>query len=102
MRKPLTAQDVAWIRRQLEHPNPVHLVAELVRLCGPHMTHRRLRKMLIRKGVIDRTSRKGRDHLIMRSRLMAMWPELWTSVRRSWDESGKLAGDEPEDLDEAG
>lgn len=95
----LTEKDLDWVRRQLAHPSPVYLVSEMARLCGPHVNHRRLRRMLIRKGVIRAKVGKGRGHLVERSKLKTFWPELWLSIRTAWQESG-LLGDVPEEAGE--
>lgn len=84
MRKPLTAQDVAWIHRQFKHPKPAYLVSELLKLCNPDVKIRWLRSKLAGKGVISPTIGKGREHIVYYAKLKALWPEFWGSARAAW------------------
>lgn len=96
MRKPLTAQDVAWISRQFKHPKPAYLVAELLRLCSQDVKHEWLRTKLIEKGVIAPKIGKGREHVVYYSKLKALWPAFWLSAKRAWTDALSRS-DEPED-----
>lgn len=97
----IAAKERAWIARQIAHPAPVYILSDLRRLCGPNAKIRRLRRMLIRKGVLEQTVGKGRDHLVLFSKLTSMWPDLWHSIRRSWQEAEARLEDEQEEQDEA-
>jgi hypothetical protein len=82
-----TPKDLEWVKRQLAHPKPIYMVAELARLAGPNLSRRRLWRMLIRKGVIARRDNENRRvHIVPHSRLMATWPELWWSIRTAWED----------------
>lgn len=86
--KPITPRDLDWIQRQLKHPNPMYLVSELALLAGRNMSTRRLRRWLVRKGVIEERDGQGRNHLVPLSRLKALWPEWWISMKSAWAEAG--------------
>ena len=81
----LSTGDLAWVQEQLKHPAPIYLVSELVRLSGDKVTVRRMRRMLIRRGVIE-GHLLGKKALVSYSRLMALWPDLWWSIKRAWQE----------------
>jgi hypothetical protein len=91
-RKP-SPQEMAWIERQLAHPAPMYLLANLRRLCGPNMSQRWLRETLIQKGVLERNARgaKHREHVVSLSRLNALWPDFWFSIKSAWREAMKVA-----------
>jgi hypothetical protein len=92
--------DVKWIREQLADPATMYTIAEMVRLCGGTVSTRRLRRILLEKGVIEGPSGKGKEHVILVDRLQEAWPDLWLSIARA-QKMKKRADDDAEYLGEA-
>jgi hypothetical protein len=101
VQRKISPSQLAWILRQVANPNPWFLVSELALLCGPDMPLHRLRRALIRKGVISKSESSRRQHMVSYDKLMLEWKECWYSICKKWEHatSRNAARDDDEESD---